>query len=231
MGTIEENIESVKRRIANAAARTGRDATDIKLVAVSKTKPVELINQAVNAGMSDFGENRVQELCAKFDEIKGVNWHLIGHLQKNKVRHVVGRACLIHSVDSLELAKEINKRASAQGIIQHILVQVNISGEESKSGVGQQECAGFISDIAKLENVKIDGLMTISVKGMSREQNKDIFSKLAVLAENIDALGIENVSMSELSMGMTHDFEQAVEAGATIVRVGTAIFGERNYNA
>ncbi|MBQ3573262.1 MAG: YggS family pyridoxal phosphate-dependent enzyme, partial [Clostridia bacterium] len=159
-----------------------------------------------------------------------INWHLIGQLQKNKVRHIIDKVCLIHSVDSFDLALEINKRAAAIGKIQDILIQVNISGEESKSGAIPDDVPLLCEKISELENVRIKGLMTISVRDFSYEQNYELFSQLRALAQDIKNMGIKNVDMQELSMGMTHDYEAAIAAGATIIRVGTAIFGERvNY--
>ena len=158
-----------------------------------------------------------------------IKWHQIGQLQKNKVRHIIDKVCLIHSVDSVGLAAEINKRAVAIGKVQQILIQVNISGEETKSGVSPDEVKAICTEISNMENVRIVGLMTISVKGYDFEQNKAIFQKLADLAKEIDGLKIKNVEMRELSMGMSHDYEAAIAAGATMVRVGTAVFGERDY--
>lgn len=226
---IEKNIQSVQESIRKAAESADRNPYDIKLLAVTKTKPIEMLKEAEKCGMCDFGENRPQEIVAKFPHFEGgsVKWHLIGQLQKNKVRHIIDKVCLIHSVDSLELALEINKRAAAIDKIQDILLQINISGEESKSGIAPTDAIGLCRQIAELENIRIKGLMTISVKGLSYEENFKIFSQLRDLAKEIKALDIENVFMDELSMGMTHDLDAAIAAGATIVRVGTAIFGMR----
>ncbi|HIW57509.1 MAG TPA: YggS family pyridoxal phosphate-dependent enzyme [Firmicutes bacterium] len=219
---IRDNIEAVRENILSAADRSGRDAAEIKLVAVSKTKPVELIREAVDAGIADLGENKVQELTAKYDEIKNVNWHLIGHLQKNKVKYIAGKTALIHSVDSFELAAEINKRSAAIENVQDVLIQVNVSGEESKFGIRPDELKELLARMSELEYVKVKGLMTISVNGYTPDENRRVFSELKELAD-------EN-SLKELSMGMTHDYIEAIESGATIVRVGTGIFGKRDYS-
>ncbi len=227
---IADNIKAVRERIESAAQMAGRDISEITLIGVSKTKPVEMIKEAIGCGIVDFGENKPQELAEKYPQISGeVKWHLIGNLQKNKVRHIIDKAYLIHSVDSFELALEIDKRAAAADKIQDILLQVNISGEATKSGVSPADAAELCRRISELKNVRTKGLMTISVKDYSYEENKAVFERLKELSLNIDSRCIENVSMGELSMGMTHDFEAAIEAGATLVRVGAAIFGDRYY--
>lgn len=229
--SIAENIKAVQNQIKETALRCGRNPAEIELIAVSKTKPIPMLQEAAECGILDFGENKPQELAAKYPEFEsvGIRWHLIGNLQKNKVRHIIDKAYLIHSVDSFELALEINKRAAAIKKIQNILIQVNISGEESKSGAAPAEAAALCRKISELPNVKIQGLMTISVRGLDHDGNRQIFSGLKDLSHEIAELDIPNVSMKELSMGMTHDFPAAIEAGATFVRVGTAIFGERDY--
>lgn len=231
--SVMQNLKEVRAEIDALARKAGRDPSEVKLIAVSKTKPVELIKEAVAAGACDLGENKPQELATKYPEFEGdkVSWHMIGNLQKNKVRHIIDKTELIHSVDSLSLAQEINKRAEAIDKTQNILIQVNVSGEESKSGVAPEDAVELVREIAKLKNIKICGLMTISVFGYTYEANKRVFDGLADLAREIEALNIENVSMKELSMGMSHDFDAAIAAGATMVRVGTAIFGERDYSA
>ncbi len=226
---IRKNLAAVKLEIKEAALAAGREPESIKLIAVSKTKPVSMIQDAVECGMQDFGENRPQELAEKFSQIPDVCWHQIGQLQRNKVKYIIDKASLIHSVDSLSLAEEIEKRASGIHKIQDILVQVNISGEESKSGVKPEEAAELCQRISRLPHVRIRGLMTISVAGLSQAGNYKIFAALKQLAEEIDALGIPGVLMEELSMGMSHDFREAIAAGATMVRVGSSIFGAREY--
>ena len=231
--SVAENLAEIRSRIDELARSAGRNPEEVKLIAVSKTKPVSLIKEAVADGALDLGENKPQEIVSKYPEFEGdsVRWHMIGHLQKNKVRHIIDKAELIHSVDSLALAEEINKRAEAIGKIQKILIQVNVTGEDSKSGVSPDDAAELCREISKLNNVRIMGLMTISVSGYTYEENKSVFDSLAVLAARIDDMKIDNVSMKELSMGMTHDFDAAIAAGATMVRVGTAIFGARDYGA
>ena len=212
--SIADNIARVRAEIASAAARSGRKPEDIRLIAVSKTKPISMIKEAVGCGALDLGENKPQELDEKFPSFEGsgVRWHMIGHLQKNKVRRI------------------INKRAFAADKLQDILIQVNVSGEDSKFGVRLEEASELCKRISELASVRIKGLMTISMRGLDHDGNRDIFLRLAQLADGIGRENIHNVSMKELSMGMTHDFEAAIEAGATMIRVGTAIFGERNYN-
>lgn len=229
--SVAENLAEIRSRIDELARSAGRNPKEVKLIAVSKTKPVPLIKEAVAAGALDLGENKPQEIVSKYPEFEddNVRWHMIGHLQKNKVRHIIDKAELIHSVDSLALAEEINKRAEAIGKIQQILIQVNVTGEDSKSGVSPDDAAELCREISKLKNVRIMGLMTISVSGYTYEENKRVFDSLAALAARIDDMKIDNVSMKELSMGMTHDFDAAIAAGATMVRVGTAIFGARDY--
>lgn len=232
MPNIAKNLKDVRCRIDDAAKSAGRNPSDVTLIAVSKTRPPEYVSAALASGQLDFGENRPQELAQKAEILpNNIKWHQIGQLQKNKVRHIIDKVCLIHSVDSVGLAAEINKRAVAIGKVQQILIQVNISGEETKSGVSPDEVKALCTKISDMENVRIVGLMTISVKGYDFEQNKAIFQKLADLAKEIDGLKIKNVEMRELSMGMSHDYEAAIAAGATMVRVGTAVFGERDYGA
>ncbi len=231
--SIADNIKAIQSKISAAAEKSGRDASEIKLIAVSKTKPIEMIREALSFGMIDFGENKPQELALKVNELcsEKIKWHQIGNLQRNKVRHIIDKAYLIHSVDSTELAAEINKRAAAIDKIQDILIQVNISGEATKSGVSAEGAAELCKAAGELENIRIKGLMTISVRDYTYEQNKTLFLRLKELSDNIALLGLEGVEMKELSMGMTYDFESAVEAGSTMIRVGTAIFGERDYSA
>ncbi len=229
--SIAENIKSVLEDINIAAEKAGRDSKDIKLIAVSKTKPYEMIEEAYKAGMREFGENRPQEIAEKYPMSQGkdLNFHMIGHLQKNKVKMIIDKVCLIHSVDNIDLAKEINKRAAAIDKVQDILIQVNVTGEETKSGVSTDNAIGLCKEISQLENIRIKGLMTISVNGYTYDENKAVFDRLNLLAREIEKEDIKNVVMDELSMGMSHDYDAAIAAGATYVRVGTAIFGERNY--
>lgn len=223
-----ENIKTINSRIDELCKKNGRSRNDITLIAVTKTKPVPLLKEAQNAGEINFGENRPQEIVKKFPEFENIKWHLIGQLQKNKVKHIIDKVELIHSVDSISLAIEIDKRAKQINKVQDILIQVNITGEESKSGVYPEDAEELIREISLLENIRVKGLMTISKKEFSFDENKKVFKSLRELSKKIDALNIENISMQELSMGMTHDFEAAIEEGATMIRVGTAIFGARD---
>lgn len=226
---LQECLAAVKQEIEKAAKDAGRNPASVRLIAVSKTKPVSMIEEAVDAGMLDFGENRPQELAEKFHQVPGVRFHQIGQLQRNKVKYIIDKVALIHSVDSLSLALEIEKQAAKIDKIQDILIQVNISGEESKSGVAPEEAAALCVAISELSHVRILGLMTISIAGASEEENYRIFSGLKNLARDIEEQEIPGVSMKELSMGMTHDFPTAIRAGATMVRVGSGIFGARDY--
>jgi PLP dependent protein len=229
MGTVAKNLTAVKERIAKAAARTGRDPGTVTLVAVTKTVPVERIREAIDAGHHVFGENRVQEAQAKIQVLgRGdVQWHLIGHLQRNKVKFACDLFDRIHSVDSFPLAQEIDNRAARQGRVMPILIQVNIGDESTKSGVPLGDTLALVQAVAKLPHVAIKGLMCIPPAVDVPEHARLFFSQLRILAERIAQEHIPDVAMAELSMGMSHDFEVAVEEGATIVRVGSAIFGPR----
>ena len=228
---VKENLASVEERVFNACKRAGRKREDVLLIAVSKTKPVEMIREVMETGVKDFGENKVQEMCSKIEEIKEpLNWHLIGHLQRNKVKYIVDKACLIHSVDSLRLAREIQKEAVKKGVDVNVLIEINIGEEESKAGIHLQETESLIREIATTcPNVKIKGLMTIAPFVEDANDNREYFKQMEKTRQYIASLNIPNVEMKELSMGMTGDFEVAIEEGATMVRVGTAIFGDRNY--
>ncbi len=223
--SIYENVKDVRQRISAAAKKAGRNADEITLIGVSKTKPVDLILQGVECGICDLGENRVQEVLEKFDRIENVRWHLIGHLQKNKVKYIIDKAELIHSVDSIELAKEINKQAEKIGKIQEILIQVNVSGEESKFGIEPRDLIPICEEIKLFKNVKVKGLMTMAAKDSSEAELREVFGGLKRLSERVKE--IENIDMLHLSMGMSGDYEIAIEEGATMIRVGTGIFGTR----
>ena len=228
---VKENLMEVESRVQAACKRAGRPREDVLLIAVSKTKPVELIREIMETGTKDFGENKVQEMCSKIEEIKEpLNWHLIGHLQRNKVKYIVDKACLIHSVDSLRLAEEIQKEAVKKGVDKvPVLIEVNMAQEASKDGINASETEELVREIAKLPNVQIRGLMTIAPFVDDPEENRVHFQAMRRLRDQLRAMDIPGVEMTELSMGMTNDFEVAIEEGATMVRVGTAIFGERNY--
>lgn len=227
---VAENYRDVEERIQKACERSGRKASEVTLIAVSKTKPVQMIREAMEAGAEVFGENKVQELCEKYGELpEDLHWHMIGHLQRNKVKYVVDKAELIHSVDSLRLAEEISREAEKKGIRANILIEVNVAEEESKFGVRVEDTESLVRKTALLPNVCIKGLMTIAPYVENPEENRPVFRTLKKLAVDIKKKNIDNVSMDVLSMGMTGDYEVAVEEGATMVRVGTGIFGERKY--
>lgn len=229
---IKEKIDQVENDIKNACERAGRDAKDVTLIAVSKTKPVSMLKEAYDAGCRHFGENKVQELVDKYEVMpRDIKWHMIGHLQRNKVKYIVDKVYLIHSVDSVRLAEEISKEAVKKKIRVNILIEVNVSGEESKFGVSPQEAEALITEISNLPGISIKGLMTIAPYVENAEENRQYFEKLRQLSVDIMNKNIDNVSMDMLSMGMTGDYQVAVEEGASCVRVGTGIFGERDYTA
>ena len=228
---VKENLLEVEARICEACKKSGRERSQIKLIAVSKTKPVSMIEEAYDAGIRDFGENKPQEMKEKHDVLpEDINWHMIGHLQRNKVKYVVGRAAMIHSVESFRLAEAIDQEAEKKGIVMPILVEVNVAEEESKFGITVSQCPDFVETIAKLQHISIQGLMTIAPFVENAEDNRKYFAKLRKLSVDIQAKNIDNVSMCNLSMGMTGDYQVAIEEGATMVRVGTGIFGNRHYN-
>lgn len=228
---IQENIASVEQNIKEACKRANRNPEEVTLIAVSKTKPLSDIEEAIACGMREFGENKVQELMNKITNVSTpVHWHLIGHLQTNKVKYIVDQGILIHSVDSVKLAREIQKVAEKKQVDCNILLEVNVAGEESKFGFSPEEVLSAVQEIATMPHVHIQGLMTIAPFVENPEENRSIFANLHKLLLDIKTRNIDNVNMSVLSMGMTNDYEVAIEEGATMVRVGTAIFGTRNYN-
>ena len=228
---LKDNFETVEKNVANACARAGRDRSEVTLIAVSKTKPVEMLREVYDAGARDFGENKVQEICEKYDKLPSdIKWHMIGHLQRNKVKQVIDKVTLIHSVDSYRLAQEISVQAQKKGLSIPILIEVNIAGEESKFGISADDTIQLVEEIAALPNLKIQGLMTIAPYVVDPEENRLYFRQIKQLSVDIKNKNIDNVSMNILSMGMTGDYEVAIEEGATMVRVGTGIFGARNYN-
>ena len=228
---LKDNYEAVKNNIEQACMRSNRDLSEVTLIAVSKTKPVPMLQEIYDAGARDFGENKVQELCQKYEELpQDIRWHMIGHLQRNKVKQVVGKAALIHSVDSYRLAQEISLQAQKQNITVPILIEVNIAKEESKFGIAKEDTIQLVEEIAELPNLTIQGLMTIAPFVDDPEDNRLYFREIKQLSVDIKNKNIDNVSMDVLSMGMTGDYEVAIEEGATLVRVGTGIFGARNYN-
>ena len=228
---VAENYREVDRRVGEACARSGRNRKEVTLIAVSKTKPVELIREAMDAGADVFGENKVQELCDKYEQLpKTLHWHLIGHLQRNKVKYIVDKVDLIHSVDSMRLAEEISKEAEKKQTDVKVLIEVNVAQEESKFGVSVDETEELVREIAKLPRIHVLGLMTIAPNVSDPEENRPVFRTLKKLAVDIKMKNIDNVRMDVLSMGMTGDYQVAIEEGATMVRVGAGIFGERNYS-
>ena len=218
---VSENLEQVKANIEAACKRVGRDPKD-----VSKTKPISLIEEAIEAGQDTFGENKVQEMCDKMEVLPdNIKWHMIGHLQRNKVKYIAGKVELIHSVDSIRLAKQISDEA--QSIEIPVLLEVNVAREESKFGFFTEETEDACREISKMPGIRVKGLMTSAPFVENAEDNRKYFKKLYELAVDIQSKNIDNISMRELSMGMTGDYVVAVEEGATIVRVGTGIFGSR----
>ncbi len=228
---IKENLDLVEKNIQEACARAGRDRESVTLIAVSKTKPVSDIRTAMDCGITVFGENKVQEIKDKTEEIKEpLSWHMIGHLQANKVKYLPGRVCMIHSVDNRKLADEIEKQFSKAGEKIDVLIEVNMAAEDSKFGISPEQVPDFVKEIAPLEHLNIRGLMTIAPYTEEPESNRQYFRGLKELMESINKMGIPGVKMDQLSMGMTGDYQVAIEEGATFVRVGTGIFGERDYS-
>ena len=230
MSMLLDNLKDVEERIQAACDRSGRKREDVLLVAVSKTKPVEMIEEVMTAGIVDFGENKPQELRDKYEVLpQNLRFHMIGHLQTNKIKYVIDRVVLIHSIDSIHLAEAVNAEAKKHNRIMPVLVEVNVAQEESKSGFLVEKTENAIREIAKLSNIRVEGLMTIAPFVENAEENRQYFVKLRKLSVDIAAKNIDNVTMHHLSIGMTGDYEVAIEEGATMVRVGTGIFGERNY--
>ncbi len=227
---VRENLAEVERRIQAACERAGRERAQVRLIAVSKTKPVELLTEAYEAGSRDFGENKPQEIKEKYPQLPSdIRWHMIGHLQRNKIKYVIDKVCMIHSVESVRLAEAISEEAGKRGIVMPVLVEVNVAGEESKFGVRPEETEAFVREICRFPNIRVEGLMTIAPFTENAEDNRIFFRKLRNLYVDIKAKNIDNVNMCNLSMGMTGDYEVAIEEGATMVRVGTGIFGARSY--
>ena len=235
---ILENITQVKENINLACKKCNRNPEEVTLIAVSKTQPVSSLVEAHLTGCCHFGENKVQELCDKYETLQDstkwhmigkLHWHMIGHLQTNKVKYLIGKTCLIHSVDSYKLACEIEKQAAKHDCIVDILVEVNIANEESKFGLAKDEVIELVKQIAQLPHVRIKGLMTVAPYVEDPEENRQHFRNIKQLSVDINNQNIDNVNMNVLSMGMTGDYMVAIEEGATLVRVGTGIFGERNY--
>lgn len=232
MNSIKYNIINIEKKINDSCKVSDRNKEDVKLIAVTKTVDIDAVNEAIECGITDVGENKPQELSRKYEVIGDrVKWHLIGSLQTNKVKYIIDKVYMIHSIDRLSLCDEIQKRAQSIDKQIKCLVQVNISKEESKHGILEEDAIDFIKTISNnYPNIKVEGLMTMAPNTEDRELVKSVFKGLKDLANKIDNEKINNVSMTALSMGMSNDFEIAIEEGATFVRVGTSIFGQRNYN-
>ena len=227
---LKDQLQEVEKRIQAACDRAGRKREEVTLIAVSKTKPVETLQEAYDLGVRIFGENKVQELTAKYEALpKDIHWHMIGHLQTNKVKYIIDKAELIHSVDSLKLAETIEKEAAKHDLIADILVEVNVAEEESKFGMKMEEVIPFVEKVSAFPHVRVRGLMTIAPFVEDPEENRSIFADLHKLYIDIKKKNHDNDTVSVLSMGMTNDYEVAIEEGATMVRVGPGIFGARNY--
>lgn len=229
---LADNYRQVLNNIQDACQAVGRDPKEVTLVAVSKTKPVEMLQQVYDAGARVFGENKVQEIMDKYDHLPGdIHWQMIGHLQRNKVKYIVDKVDMIHSVDSYRLAQTIETEAAKKNVTVSVLLEVNVAEEESKFGLKMDEVLPLVQQISELPHVQVKGLMTIAPFVSNPEDNREIFRKLKKLSVDIEAKNINNTTMSVLSMGMTGDYMVAVQEGATMVRVGTGIFGERDYSA
>lgn len=228
---LKENYANVLKNVHIACERAGRKTDDVTLIAVSKTKPVEMLQEIYDCGCRDFGENKVQEIMDKYDKLPNdIRWHMIGHLQTNKVKYIVDKVYMIHSVDSIKLAKEISKEAVKKNVTVKVLLEVNVAKEETKFGLLTEEVLDFYKEVIDLPGLKVCGLMTIAPYVENSEENRQHFVNLKQLMVDIESEKTDNISVGELSMGMTGDYEVAIEEGATYVRVGTGIFGERNYN-
>ncbi|MCC8106488.1 MAG: YggS family pyridoxal phosphate-dependent enzyme [Clostridiales bacterium] len=228
---LRDNLNEVETRVARACLRAGRSRDEVLLIAVSKTKPVEMIEEIYQEGVRDFGENHPQEIRDKFPQLPAdVRWHMIGHLQTNKVKYVIERACMIHSVESVRLAEMISSAAVSHDLVMPVLVEVNMAREESKYGIMPEETESFIREIAAFPGIHVNGLMTIAPYTENAEDNRVYFRNMKKLSVDIAGKNIDNVDMCDLSMGMTGDYEIAIEEGATMVRVGTGIFGMRDYS-
>ena len=227
---LKENLENVEQKIQAACERSGRDRSEVTLIAVSKTKPAEMVQEAYDLGIRLFGENKVQEIMDKSEVLPAdIHWHMIGHMQRNKVKYIIDKVDLIHSVDSVRLAETIDKEAEKHGVIANILIEVNVAKEESKFGIMPEEVPEFVEKIAGFPHIRVKGLMTIAPFVENPEENRPIFAHLRKLSVDIAKKNIDNITMSILSMGMTNDYQVAIEEGATMVRVGTGIFGARDY--
>lgn len=232
MSEISDNINNIRKLKSEAAKRAGRDDCTVKLMAVTKTRTADEVNEAINSGINDIGENKVQELIEKYDYVNPVNWHFIGHLQTNKVKYIIDKVCMIHSVDRINLAEEIDKRAKKSNRIMNILIEINLGREETKSGIYKEELYNFIDDILKgTDNIIIRGIMCIPPRFDDKECSRTYFKEANKIFNRLKKSfpNDERIKIDTLSMGMSNDFEVAIEEGSTIIRVGSSIFGKRNY--
>lgn len=229
--SIKENIDDILKKIDDTCKKTGRNSKDITVIAVSKTVDSKRAKEAVEAGVENLGENRVQELVKKYDELNDtdIKWHMIGHLQKNKVKYIIDKTVLIHSVESIELAEEINKRAIKNNLTSNVLIELNIGEEESKFGINEDNIYDFVKNMEQFENIKVLGLMTVAPFCEDPEDVRWVFKKMKNINDKISTMNLRNTEMKYLSMGMTNDYEVAIEEGSNIIRIGTAIFGARKY--
>ncbi len=228
---LKDHLINVETTIQTACEKVHRRRSEITLIAVSKTKPVEMLQEVYNAGVRDFGENKVQEICEKYDKLPpDIRWHMIGHLQRNKVKYIIDKVCMIHSVDSYRLAEEINIQAKKRRIVMPVLMEVNIAGEQTKYGVSKEDAILLAQEMSHLDNLHVQGLMAVAPYVEDPEDNRKYFQQIRKLAVDIQRKNIDNIDMHALSIGMTGDYAVAIEEGATMVRVGTGIFGERDYS-
>ncbi|MCI8890340.1 MAG: YggS family pyridoxal phosphate-dependent enzyme [Eubacterium sp.] len=228
---LKDNLINVETTIQTACEKVHRRRSEITLIAVSKTKPVEMLQEVYDAGVRDFGENKVQEICEKYDKLPpDIRWHMIGHLQRNKVKYIIDKVCMIHSVDSYRLAEEINIQAKKRRIVMPVLMEVNIAGEQTKYGVSKEDAILLAQEMSHLDNLHVQGLMAVAPYVEDPEDNRKYFQQIRKLAVDIQRKNIDNIDMHALSIGMTGDYAVAIEEGATMVRVGTGIFGERDYS-
>jgi pyridoxal phosphate enzyme (YggS family) len=228
---IKDNISAISRDISRICIERGIDPDSITIVAVTKTVDTDRMNYAIECGIRNIGENRVQEIMAKYENVKGnVNWHLIGHLQTNKVKYIIDKVALIHSVDSLRLAEEISKRAERAGMVKDVLVQVNVAQEETKFGIEYESIDSFVEQLSSFPGIRVKGLMTIAPYYEDAERTRPVFRRLKEKYDMLATAAVSNVEMKYLSMGMSNDYKVAIEEGSNMVRIGTGIFGARNYD-
>lgn len=227
---LKENLTNVEKAVREACEKSARKRSEVTLIAVSKTKPITLIQEIYDAGVRDFGENKVQELCEKYDRLPSdIRWHMIGHLQRNKVKYIIDKVCMIHSVDSYRLAEEINIQAKKHKLIMPILLEINIADEQTKFGITKEDAILLAEEVSQLDSVRVEGLMAVAPYTENPEDNRKYFKQIKKLAVDIQRKNIDNINMHALSIGMTGDYTVAIEEGSTMVRVGTGIFGERDY--